>query len=127
MKKALLGAATLIALPMAAANAQSDWFAPGQSFPGVYIGAEGGLNWLLNSGNYNMDLGYAAGGKVGYDFVGPRVYLNDPDQYPLSIAIQTFQAAHKTDWPLSMAASTVITSKASRPMVSRRCRKPSTA
>ena len=43
------------------------------------------------------------------DFFGPRVYLNDPDQYPLSIAIQTFQAAHKTDWPLSMAASTVIT------------------
>ncbi|MBN9486719.1 MAG: OmpA family protein [Alphaproteobacteria bacterium] len=75
MKKALLGAATLIALPMAAASAQSDWFAPGQSFPGVYIGAEGGLNWLLNSGNYNMDLGYAAGGKVGYDFVGPRVEL----------------------------------------------------
>jgi multiple sugar transport system permease protein len=43
------------------------------------------------------------------DFFGPRVYLSDPDQYPLSIAIQTFQAAHKTDWPLSMAASTVIT------------------
>jgi len=43
------------------------------------------------------------------DFFGPRVYLNDPEQYPLSIAIQTFQAAHKTDWPLSMAASTVIT------------------
>jgi multiple sugar transport system permease protein len=43
------------------------------------------------------------------DFFGPRVYLNDPDQYPLSIAIQTFQASHKTDWPLSMAASTVIT------------------
>jgi multiple sugar transport system permease protein len=43
------------------------------------------------------------------DFFGPRVYLSDPNQYPLSIAIQTFQAAHKTDWPLSMAASTVIT------------------
>jgi outer membrane protein OmpA-like peptidoglycan-associated protein len=75
MKKTLLGAAALIALPMAAAHAQSDWFTPGQSFPGFYIGAEGGLNWLLNSSNYNMDLGYAVGGKVGYDFVGPRVEL----------------------------------------------------
>jgi multiple sugar transport system permease protein len=43
------------------------------------------------------------------DFFGPRIYLSDPNQYPLSIAIQTFQQAHKTDWPLSMAASTVIT------------------
>jgi OOP family OmpA-OmpF porin len=75
MKKALLGAAALIALPTAAANAQSDWFTPGQSFPGFYIGAEGGLNWLLNSGNNNMDIGYAVGGKVGYDFVGPRLEL----------------------------------------------------
>ena len=73
MKNALLGAAALIALPMAA-NAQS-MFAPGTSFPGIYIGAEGGGNWLLNNGNYNMDLGYAVGGVVGYDFVGPRLEL----------------------------------------------------
>jgi opacity protein-like surface antigen len=73
MKKAVAGAVALALLPFAA-QAQS-MFTPGQSQPGVYIGAEGGLNWLLNSNNYNMDLGFAAGGVVGYDFVGPRVEL----------------------------------------------------
>ena len=73
MKKALLAAAALIALP-AAANAQSSWFAPtGPTYPGIYIGAEGAANWLLNNNSYVMDTGWAAGGKVGYDFVGPRV------------------------------------------------------
>jgi multiple sugar transport system permease protein len=42
------------------------------------------------------------------DFFGPIVFLNNPDLYPLSVAVQTFQSAHKTDWPLSMAASVVI-------------------
>jgi multiple sugar transport system permease protein len=42
------------------------------------------------------------------DFFGPIVYLSDPRLYPLSVAIQVFQSAHKTDWPLSMAASVVI-------------------
>lgn len=42
------------------------------------------------------------------DFFGPIVYLNNADLYPLSVAVQTFQSAHKTDWPLSMAASVVI-------------------
>jgi multiple sugar transport system permease protein len=42
------------------------------------------------------------------DFFGPIVYLNNSDLYPLSVAVQTFQSAHKTDWPLSMAASVVI-------------------
>src|SRR5580765_4896055 len=38
---------------------------------GFYVGVEGGANWLFNSG-YNMNTGWAAGGVVGYDFVGPR-------------------------------------------------------
>ena len=63
MKKALLAAAALMAVPMAA-NAQSMW-SPGPSNPGIYIGGEGGLNWLLNNNNYNMDLGYAVGGPSG--------------------------------------------------------------
>jgi OOP family OmpA-OmpF porin len=71
MKKILLGAAALVALPMAAANAQM--FTPGQSYPGIYIGAEGGLNWLLNNGGNTYNTGYAVGGKIGYDFVGPRI------------------------------------------------------
>ena len=43
------------------------------------------------------------------DFFGPLVYLQDRDLQPLSLAVQTFQSAHKTDWPLSMAASVAIT------------------
>jgi len=81
MKNLLLGAAALVALPMAAANAQS-MFTPGAANPGFYIGAEGGLNWLLNNSNNNynstsnfLGAGYVVGGKVGYDFVGPRVEL----------------------------------------------------
>jgi len=73
MKRILLGAVALLVLPMAAANAQ--WFTPGQSFPGFYVGGEGGLNWLLQNNNNSYNLGYAVGGKVGYDFVGPRVEL----------------------------------------------------
>ena len=80
MKKALLGAVALMALPLAA-NAQS-MFASGPASPGFYIGAEGGLNWLLNSSNNGysatnsvLGAGYAVGGKAGYDFVGPRVEL----------------------------------------------------
>jgi outer membrane protein OmpA-like peptidoglycan-associated protein len=71
MKKALIAAAALVALPMAA-QAQSP-------MPGFYIGAEGGVNWLLNTtinGNGTTpQTGWMAGGVIGYDFVGPRVEL----------------------------------------------------
>jgi outer membrane protein OmpA-like peptidoglycan-associated protein len=71
MKKALLAAAALVALPVVA-QAQVPQ-------PGFYIGAEGGLNWLLNTtilGNsVYPQTGFAAGGVIGYDFVGPRVEL----------------------------------------------------
>jgi OmpA-OmpF porin, OOP family len=72
-KKSLMVAAAVLVLP-AAANAQSSWFSPSApTYPGFYIGAQGGLNWLLNNQSYIMDTGWAAGGKIGYDFVGPRV------------------------------------------------------
>jgi OOP family OmpA-OmpF porin len=78
MKKALLAAAAIVALPLAA-QAQSPQ-------PGLYIGAEGGINWLTNfTANTNIpafptvsvtpQLGWMAGGVIGYDFVGPRVEL----------------------------------------------------
>ncbi len=78
MKKALMAAAALVALPVMA-QAQSP-------SPGVYIGAEGGVNWLLNfNANTNLPIapvvgvtpstGWMAGGVIGYDFVGPRVEL----------------------------------------------------
>ncbi|MCA0305724.1 MAG: hypothetical protein LCH95_25280, partial [Proteobacteria bacterium] len=71
MKKVLLAAAALVALPLAA-QAQSP-------SPGVYIGAEGGLNWMLNfNANTNIPAapvvgvtpttGWMAGGVIGYDF-----------------------------------------------------------
>jgi OmpA-OmpF porin, OOP family len=71
MKKALMAAAALVALPvMAQAQTPSS---------GFYIGAEGGLNWLLNTTILNQTVspqtGFAVGGVVGYDFVGPRVEL----------------------------------------------------
>ncbi|MBV8192942.1 MAG: outer membrane beta-barrel protein, partial [Alphaproteobacteria bacterium] len=72
MKKVLLAAAAVIALP-AIAEAQ-DMMAP-QS--GVYLGVEGGLNWLFNTTilgqNVSPQTGWALGGKVGYDFIGPRI------------------------------------------------------
>ena len=78
MKKALVAAAAIVALP-ALAQAQS-------AQPGFYAGVEGGLNWLLNntvsgaaiaggSAGMQSSTGFAAGGVLGYDFVGPRVEL----------------------------------------------------
>jgi OOP family OmpA-OmpF porin len=74
-RKSCLAAAVIAALP-AMAHAQS-WFDTSAmpTYPGFYIGAEGALNWLLNNGSYQMNTGYAVGGKVGYDFVGPRVEI----------------------------------------------------
>ena len=75
MNKLAAAALALLLLPLSA-QAQSSWFTPGQSQPGFYIGAEGGLNWLLNnSGNVYNNPGFAVGGKIGYDFVGPRLEL----------------------------------------------------
>src|SRR5690348_5421024 len=71
MKKNLLAVAALASLA-APAYAQTP-------APGVYIGAEGGLNWLLNTNigplSIQPQTGWAAGGVIGYDFVGPRVEL----------------------------------------------------
>mgnify|MGYP006190634163 CR=1 FL=1 len=74
MKKALIAAAAFVALP-AIAQAQTP-------MPGFYIGAEGGLNWMLNF-NANTPVaaapvvgvtpgtGWMAGGVIGYFVVGP--------------------------------------------------------
>lgn len=83
LKKLFAAAAALITLP-ATTQAQT------ASTPGFYIGAEGGLSWLLSTtvisptttggGNLNAvqvspQTGWMVGGVVGYDFVGPRVEL----------------------------------------------------
>ena len=82
MKKALMAAAAFVALPVIA-QAQT----PSSGF---FIGAEGGANWLLNTtinstaatsttsattSSIAPQTGFAVGGKIGYDFVGPRVEL----------------------------------------------------
>ena len=70
MKKVLLAAAAVMALP-AIAEAQD------VQAPGVYIGVEGGLNWMFNTTilgqNVSPQTGWALGGKLGYDFLGPRI------------------------------------------------------
>jgi len=70
MKKVLLAAAAVIALP-AIAEAQD------VQTPGVYFGVEGGLNWMFNTTilgqNVSPQTGWALGGKIGYDFLGPRI------------------------------------------------------
>ena len=80
MKKALLAAVAAVALPMTA-QAQAPQ-------PGLYIGAEGGLNWMFNFNAVGSvgaqagqsfwitpTTGWSAGGVIGYDFVGPRVEI----------------------------------------------------
>ncbi|HLG45614.1 MAG TPA: OmpA family protein [Reyranella sp.] len=86
MKRSLAVAALAAALPLGA---------QAQSVQGVYVGVEGGLNWMFNNsfttnigipallGNATIgaptttsfNTGWAVGGVVGYDFVGPRVEL----------------------------------------------------
>lgn len=72
MKKAL--AVFALALLPTAGHAQDAPYVP---FEGFYIGAGGGALWSLNNGSYGVSTttGFIAGGKVGYDFVGPRVDL----------------------------------------------------
>ena len=77
IKKVLVAAAAMMALPIAAQ-------AQGLQYPGFYAGIEGGGSWMFNntvttpfgaSGQMYPQIGWAAGGMVGYDFVGPRVEL----------------------------------------------------
>jgi outer membrane protein OmpA-like peptidoglycan-associated protein len=78
MKKSLIAAAVLAAMPVMA-QAQT------LQYPGFYAGVEGGGNYMFNTtlqvptfgtaANIYPQIGYAFGGMVGYDFVGPRVEL----------------------------------------------------
>src|SRR5262245_35403139 len=83
MKRMVVAAALLAAVPF---SVQAQSLQPG----GVYIGLEGGANWMLNnsftstltippfgsasgSTNASFNTGFVLGGSVGYDFVGPRI------------------------------------------------------
>lgn len=43
------------------------------------------------------------------DFMGPLLYLNNADQYTLTLGLQAFLAEHYTEWGLLMAASVLFT------------------
>ncbi len=77
IKKVLVATAAMVALPV---MAQAQML----QYPGFYAGIEGGGSWMFNntvttpfgaSGQMYPQIGWAAGGMVGYDFVGPRVEL----------------------------------------------------
>jgi multiple sugar transport system permease protein len=42
------------------------------------------------------------------DFMGPLIYLSDPNKRTLALALWAFQGQYTTDWHLLMAASTVV-------------------
>ena len=67
MRRALAAIVAALLLP-AAASAQ-----PSPQSAGFYVGAEGGLNWILNNNNVTWSTGWAAGGVLGYDFAEPRL------------------------------------------------------
>jgi OOP family OmpA-OmpF porin len=83
IKKVLVAAAAMIALPVMAQ-------AQGLQYPGFYAGIEGGGTWMFDNtvttpplgfgrgtaqGTMYPQIGWAAGGMIGYDFVGPRVEI----------------------------------------------------
>jgi multiple sugar transport system permease protein len=46
---------------------------------------------------------------VWSDFLGPLIFLRDPQQYTLALGLQAFQSQHGgTDWNLLMAASMLV-------------------
>ena len=76
MRNKILVAAVAFAAGSSLAQAQN------LQAPGIYLGGEGGANWLLNTtvsqpgvSPINPMTGFGVGGVVGYDFLGPRVEL----------------------------------------------------
>jgi ABC-type glycerol-3-phosphate transport system permease component len=45
---------------------------------------------------------------VWNDFLGPLLYLQDPEKYTLAVGLQVFLSQHGADWGLLMAASTMV-------------------
>lgn len=44
-----------------------------------------------------------------HEFFGPLIYLNQQDQYPLSLGLYAFRARRTTEWGLMMAGATLTT------------------
>lgn len=43
------------------------------------------------------------------DFLGPLIYLNDPEKWTLSVGLRSFIGEHDVEWGMLMAASTLFT------------------
>ncbi|MFT4416473.1 carbohydrate ABC transporter permease [Fredinandcohnia humi] len=43
------------------------------------------------------------------DFLGPLIYLNDPDKWTLSVGLRAYIGEHDVEWGMLMAASTLFT------------------
>jgi OOP family OmpA-OmpF porin len=71
MSRRVLVPAVVAAMAFLPAVAQ----AQSSNTPGFYVGVEGGANWLDLPHTGGEKTGFAAGGVVGYDFVGPRIEL----------------------------------------------------
>ena len=104
MKKTLAAAAALAILPIAA-QAQS------LQYPGFYVGAEGGGNYMFQTSvatafgqnNIYPNIGWSAGGVVGYDFVGPRFEIEGRYDYN-SATVSGFPSSCKSP-PLAFFCS----------------------
>ncbi|HZG55694.1 carbohydrate ABC transporter permease [Paenibacillus sp.] len=42
------------------------------------------------------------------DFLGPLIYLNDPDKFTLALGLRSFQMQYGTRWNVMMAASIIV-------------------
>ena len=98
--------AAAVAVPFAA-QAQtgpmgSETFTPSQGF---YVGAGGGLEWsLASNSNVSTQTGWAAAGKIGYDFIGPRLEVEvGYGQIPVSVNIPGTAITNKVGALTTMA------------------------
>ena len=89
MKKIWIMCAALAASPVAVhAQDKGDFWNAITPFQGFYIGAGGGITTPLSTPNSASGVGFVAGGKVGYDFVGPRLDLDvGYGQTPLTVNV----------------------------------------
>jgi len=82
MKKAVFAAIAATLTPLAV-QAQDI-----VALPGFYIGAGGGISTPLSTPNSASGIDWVAGGKIGYDFVGPRIDLDvGYGQTPLNVSV----------------------------------------
>ena len=73
MKKRVIAGAIAAGFCATPVLAQTDTYVP---YEGFYIGGGGGATWALGSNpGVSTGTGWVAGGKLGYDFIGPRVDL----------------------------------------------------